>query len=238
VSEVPNETCRLLDVPRQEALRRTREGAVVLLPTASLEQHGEHLPIGTDTLLVEAVCLAAAARATRDVLVAPVLWTGFSPHHVRFGGTVSLSSTTFSLVVREVWAGLRQWAPTVLVVNGHGGNRGPLITLGVETGLRSLSYFEVADEAAQRLFAVDSGSPGHAGQLETSLSLALHPQLVGRPLAQFEPIPSGDRMLLAPDMGGSGVLGDPAAGTREAGEEFLDALAGALAGLLETLPPD
>jgi creatinine amidohydrolase len=235
--DVPNETSRLLELPRQEAIRRAAEGAVVVLPTASLEQHGEHLPIGTDSLLVEAVCLAAAARATRDVLVAPVLWTGFSPHHVRFGATVSLTSTTFSLVVHEVWAGLRAWAPTVLVVNGHGGNRGPLITLGVEHGLRSLSYFEVADEASQRLFPVDSGSPGHAGQLETSLSLALHPRLVGTPLERFEPIPAGDRMLLAPDMGVSGVLGDPSAGTRKAGEAFLDALAGGLADVLETLPP-
>jgi creatinine amidohydrolase len=226
---------RLASLPRQEAIRRAQAGAVVLLPVGALEQHGEHLPIGTDSLLVEAVCLAAAERAQRDVLVAPTIWTGFSPHHVRFGATVSLSSTVFSGLVREAWSGLCKWAPTVLVVNGHGGNRGPLITLAVETGMRFLSYFELADAASRRLFPVDGGSPGHAGQLETSLSLALHGQLVGEPSGAFEPIASGEHALLVPEMGESGVLGDPSAATPESGAAFLEEVTVALAQLIEGL---
>jgi creatinine amidohydrolase len=226
---------RLARLPRQDAIRRAGDGAVVLLPVGSLEQHGLHLPIGTDSLLVEAVCLAAAERAERDVLVAPTIWTGFSPHHVRFGATVSLSSATFTAVVRETWAGISEWAPSVLVVNGHGGNRGPLITLAVETGMRFLSYFELADASSRRLFPVDGGSPGHAGQLETSLSLVLHDELVGGPMAAFEPIAVGEHALLVPDMGESGVLGDPSAATAEAGAEFLEEVTVALAGLLERL---
>ena len=227
---------RLIELPRQEAIRRGREGAVVVLPVGSLEQHGEHLPIGTDSLLVEAVCLAAAGRATRDALVAPTIWTGFSPHHVRFGGTVSLTSSTFSAVVREAWSGLSEWAPNVLVVNGHGGNRGPLITLAVETGMRFLSYFELVDAASRRLFPVDGGSPGHAGQLETSLSLVVHERLVGDPAgAAFEPIAPGEHALLVPDMGVSGVLGDPSAATAELGAEFLEEITTALAGVIDAL---
>jgi creatinine amidohydrolase len=226
---------RLAELPRQDALRRARAGAVVLLPVGSLEQHGEHLPIGTDSLLVEAVCLTAAGRAERDVLVAPTIWTGFSPHHVRFGATVSLSAATFSAVVREAWSGLSAWAPDVLVVNGHGGNRGPLITLAVETGLRFVSYFELADAASRRLFRADGGSPGHAGQLETSLSLVLHSQLVGERTGAFEPIAAGEHALLVPDMGRSGVLGDPSAATVETGAAFLDEVSAVLAQLVEGL---
>ena len=228
---------RLAELPRQEAIRRAQAGAVVLLPVGSLEQHGEHLPIGTDSLLVEAVCLAAAERAARDAMVAPTIWTGFSPHHVRFGATVSLSSSAFSAVVREAWSGLSDWAPRVLVVNGHGGNRGPLITLAVETGLRFLSYFELADAASRRLFATDGGSPGHAGQLETSISLVLHEHLVGERTGAFEPIAVGEHALLVPDLGESGVLGDPAAATADAGAAFLAEVTAALAQVIEGLEP-
>jgi len=119
-------------------------------------------------------------------------------------------------LVREAWQGLRGWAPTVLVVNGHGGNRGPLITLAVETGLRFVSYWELVGDEAAALFTVDGGSVGHAGQLETSLSLAAHHELVGEPAAAFEPVPAG-AALLVPDMGASGVLGDPHAADAQAG---------------------
>jgi creatinine amidohydrolase/Fe(II)-dependent formamide hydrolase-like protein len=231
-SETP---LRLATLPRQEAVRRARGGALVLLPIGSLEQHGEHLPIGTDSLLVEEVCLAAAARAERDVLVAPTIWTGFSPHHVRFGATVSLGSATFAAVVREAWAGLSAWAPSVLVVNGHGGNRGPLITLAVETGMRFVSYFELAEASSRRLFPVDGGSPGHAGELETSLSLAVHAQLVGDRHGPFEPIAAAQHALLVPDMGRSGVLGDPSAATAEAGAAFLEDVTVALARIADEL---
>ena len=82
-------------------------------------------PVFTDSLLAEHVCLEAARRARTDVLVTPPLWTGFSPHHLRFGATVTLSSATFAALVRETVESLRTWCARVLVVNGHGGNRGP-----------------------------------------------------------------------------------------------------------------
>ncbi len=81
---------RLSELSRAEAGERGRAGAVCLLPVGSLEQHGEHLPVGTDSLLVETVCLRAADLARRDAIVAPTVWTGLSPHHVRLGVTVTL----------------------------------------------------------------------------------------------------------------------------------------------------
>ena len=67
---------RLSELSRAAAGERGRAGAVCLLPVGSLEQHGEHLPVGTDSLLVETVCLRAADLARRDAIVAPTVWTG------------------------------------------------------------------------------------------------------------------------------------------------------------------
>jgi creatinine amidohydrolase len=216
---------RLAHVTREEALARAAAGAVVLLPVGALEQHGAHLPVGTDALTVEAVCLRAAERAEDDVLVAPPLAYGFSPHHVRFGATVSLSLETFVALVREVVAALREWAPRVVVVNGHGGNRGPLTALALETGVEVASWWELVGDRLR-----DGGSVGHAGDTETSVMLALAPELVGEPAAGFE-LPA-DRDLFVVDLGESGVIGDPHAASAAAGAELLDLASAALAARL------
>jgi creatinine amidohydrolase len=225
---------RLAHLTRVEAVERARVGAICLVPTGSLEQHGEHLPLFTDSLLAEHICYAAARRARSDVLVAPPLWTGFSPHHLRFGATVTLSSATFAALVREAVASLRSWCPRVLVVNGHGGNRGPLITLGVEDGIESVSYWElVRPTRLSALFPYDLGSVGHAGEFETSEMLEAFPELVGEPAFGFEPIMERNAAFLLPDMGHSGVLGDPRAATAEGGRAVLEDVVAALVALLD-----
>jgi creatinine amidohydrolase len=228
---------RLARLTRSEAGERARAGAVCLVPVGSLEQHGEHLPVFTDSLLAEHVCLEAAGRARSDVLVTPPLWTGFSPHHLRFGATATLGSATFGALVRETVASLRSWCTRVLVVNGHGGNRGPLITLGVEDGLESVSYWELVPGARiSELFPFDLGSVGHAGEFETSVMLEAFPDLVGEPGLEHESIEEENAAFLLPDMGASGVLGDPRAATAEAGREVLDDVVTALVALLDGGP--
>lgn len=226
---------RLLEVSRAEAGERGRAGAVCLLPVGSLEQHGEHLPVGTDSLLVETVALDAAALARRDVLVAPTVWTGLSPHHVRLGVTVTLEPELLLELVRSIVGCLRAWFPQVVVVNGHGGNRGWLEALGLVEECLVVSYWELVDPGLLReLFPVDLGSIGHAGQAETSAMLAVAPGLVGGGgAALFEPIVRENDPFRLPDMGASGVLGDPSAASAEAGEQFLAAAAGGLAELLD-----
>ncbi|MBN8902955.1 MAG: creatininase family protein, partial [Rhodospirillales bacterium] len=88
---------------RAEQLReKAREDAIVILPVASLEQHGPHLPVEVDSILGETVARrtadAVAARG-QPVLVLPVLWTGLSEHHMSFGGTVTLDNATFAALV-------------------------------------------------------------------------------------------------------------------------------------------
>jgi creatinine amidohydrolase len=201
----------------------------------SLEQHGEHLPVGTDSLLVETVALRSAELARSDVVVAPTVWTGLSPHHVRLGVTVTLEPELLLGLVRSISAALRGWFPRVVIVNGHGGNRGWLEALGLVDGHAIVNYWELVPEALLReLFPVDLGSIGHAGQAETSAMLHALPGLVGSPGPAFEPILREGDPFRQPDMGASGVLGDPSAASAQAGERFLDAACRGLADLLDT----
>src|SRR3954454_6039569 len=104
-------THRLAELNRAELAERAGAGAIGLVPVGSLEQHGDHLPVGTDTLLVEEVCHRAASRAAADVLVTPPLGTGLSPHHLRFGASVSLRAETLSRLLHDVVETLRAWLP-------------------------------------------------------------------------------------------------------------------------------
>jgi creatinine amidohydrolase len=226
---------RLLELSREEARRRGAAGAVCVVPVGSLEQHGEHLPIGTDSLLAEHVSLQAAARARADVVVAPTVWTGLSPHHVRLGPTVTLEPELLLELTRSIVQGLRGWFEQVVLVNGHGGNRGWLEALGLAEGCLAVTYWELVDPALLReLFPVDLGSIGHAGQTETSAMLALEPSLVGTTDgAGFEPILEENEAFRLPDMGTSGVLGDPSAASVDSGRDFLMQAVAALAELLD-----
>jgi creatinine amidohydrolase len=228
---------RLSELSRVEAGARGAAGAVCLLPVGSLEQHGEHLPVGTDSLLAETVCLRAAELARRDVVVAPTVWTGLSPHHVRLGVTVSLEPELLLELTRSVVRCLRAWFPQVVVVNGHGGNRGWLEALGLAEECPVVNYWELVDPALLRdLFPVDLGSIGHAGQAETSAMLAVAPGLVGGGAAgaAFEPIVKENDPFRLPDMGATGVLGDPSTASAEAGERFVAAASAGLAELFDT----
>src|SRR5262245_31797351 len=99
---------------------------VVILPVGSIEQHGNHIPVGCDANSAEAVALRAAeglGTSERPVLVLPTLWYGYSPHHTAFAGTVTLRSETFLAVVQDlVESVLTQGARRAVILNGHGGN--------------------------------------------------------------------------------------------------------------------
>ena len=225
---------RLGQLTRVEAGDRARAGAICLVPVGALEQHGDHLPLSTDSLIAEHVCLEVARRARSDVLVTPPLWTGVSPHHLRFGATVTIAAATFAALVRGTVESLHTWCSRVVVVNGHGGNRGPLITLGVESGIESISYWEVVRTPRMTaLFPFDLGSVGHAGEFETSVMLEAFPALVGEPGFGHESIVEQNDAFLVPEMGESGVLGDPRAATAEGGRAVLEDVVVALIAVLD-----
>ena len=180
----------LREITRREATARAATSLVVL-PVGATEQHGPHLPLGTDFLIVEHITLEAAreARSTVDVLVAPTLHVGSSHHHLPFGGTISLSTERYygalsDMVESLIESGFRR----IFILNGHGGNHEIIqlvardLALKHPVNLGAASYWDLAREAvAKREPDLHGRFPGHAGVFETSVVMALRPDLVVEP---------------------------------------------------------
>jgi creatinine amidohydrolase len=221
--------------------------ALAVLPIGSLEQHGPHLPVITDTASASAAAIRAARLVCADmpVLVLPGLWTGMSEHHLPFGGTISLNYTELSGVLRGVVRSLRAIGfARLLIVNGHGGNIEPLAVaareLAHEFGLPVVACTPwFLTRAAVAAIAETAETPAHACEGETSVMLAVAPELVRtdkfdeavrqRP----EPVPKYDGLSrfwsFSERAPVTGVRGDPRPATADKGELFLDAHADALA---------
>lgn len=157
-------------------VRDAARTAIAVLPIGSQEQHAAHLPMGTDTMLAEAVTDRALDRLGGEPAVVrlPALPFGHSPHHL-FAAAVSLRASTLQAVLADVLdslatSGFRR----VLVVNGHGGNDEIMRLAVKEYALRA----DVALAACSYFSLGDGGTPGHAGHYETSLMLAAHQDLV------------------------------------------------------------
>ncbi|NJN17759.1 MAG: creatininase family protein [Oscillochloris sp.] len=180
----------LSEITRLQA-RRVADEALVVLPTGATEQHGPHLPVGTDSMAVEFVARRAAEllRPRIPALVAPTLAFGSSPHHLPFGGTMSVSTETYYRLICDLLESLAQGGfRRIFIVNGHGGNSELIQLAARDVALRrdiavaAGSYWTIA---WQQLTAAGAGQvghlPGHAGAFETSLVLALRPELVHEP---------------------------------------------------------
>ena len=112
-------------LPAQALRALADDNAVVILPIASIEQHGPHLPVMTDTRLGSEIAVRAARKAfdRRKAVVTPVVWSGLSEHHMAFGGTLTVSHATFRAIITDLIAALtRQGFRDVLISNSHGGN--------------------------------------------------------------------------------------------------------------------
>ena len=183
---------RFHDLTRDQ-LRGLAEDAVVVLPVGACEQHGPHLPVGTDSMLVEDIALAAAEKVEQfPVLVAPTVPFGSSAHHLAYGGTISVGSETLQRYLGEcceslVQSGFRR----LFILNGHGGNidvigdvaRDVSIRQGVAVG--SGSYWTMAWDDLVSLGAHQVGLlPGHAGAFETAMAREVYsgPELPGPPV--------------------------------------------------------
>jgi creatinine amidohydrolase len=195
---------------------------LLAVPLGSCEQHGPHLPFDVDTCVASAVTDRFAARA-RDVVVAPALPYGASGEHEGFAGTLSLGSEALAVLLVELGRSASRWAGRLLLVNGHGGNTDALVTATAD--LRAEGR-----DAAWWPCTVPGGD-AHAGRTETSLMLALRPDVVQLDRAapgRLEPmtalLPALRQAGVAP-VSLNGVLGDPGGASAEEGERLLDQLA-------------
>jgi creatinine amidohydrolase len=211
----------------------------LVLALGATEQHGPHLPLGTDALIGDAAARAVAERL--DAFVAPTVRVGCSEHHLAFAGTLSISTETFAAIVRDLVAAVgRHGFARLVLLPTHGGNFGPLAAAmeGVEPveGLEvvALTDLSILTEGTAAMSADQGVSPAeagvHAGEWETSLLLALHPELVR--MERAEEGYTGDLALGLRQAFGegidtvadNGVIGDPRAAQADSGSAYLDRL--------------
>ncbi|HEY0120816.1 MAG TPA: creatininase family protein [Rhizobium sp.] len=250
------------DLTREE-IRQAREGgALVAVPIGAIEQHGAHLPVGTDARLSAAVSLLAARRTKGPrVLVAPLLPYGFSPHHISHPGTVSIRLSTYLSLLEDIARSLLDTGfRRIVFVNGHGGNSAPLrskvaemVTDGIP--VTGVDYWVPSDQTWIAMLKGELKRFGHACEFETSLMMALEEgetplrSRIRARISGLEPrilqpwvIPgettdaiSDARAAWPPIFQGDdrGYHGDPAAATVENGIAILEVLADRLAGFYD-----
>ena len=236
----------------QELRALAAENAVVILPIASIEQHGPHLPVMTDTRLGHEVAVRAARLAyeTRPTVVAPVVWSGLSEHHVPFGGTLTISHATFRALLKYLIESLvRLGFHDVLISNSHGGNIIAMqqiideLSGQVAVTLVGTTYPMEAAPEIEALLEDQSGVQ-HACEAETAMMMAVEPDLVddGDLAALANNSGDGPSFLKAgrasyrwrpfTHLTGNGVAGVPEKATAKKGEALLDVSAAGLAALI------
>ncbi len=248
-----------------------RARAIAVLPVAATEQHGPHLPLSVDTDIVNGVVAAALPHIAPDLpaLFLPTQAVGFSPEHTRFAGTLTLKAETLMRVWTEIGecvaaSGVRK----LVLFNSHGGQVGALDLVARDLRARlgllvySVNWFHLPLLDAQgqdvnaRFSAEEHRFGIHAGDVETSLMLALRPGQVRMERAGYFRSSSQDRAerfatlgngksaklgWMMQDYNPEGAVGHAAAATAEKGQALLDAAGRALARLLaeiDQLPPD
>ena len=228
-----------------------RDDVVIVIPTATLEDHGYHLPIDTDVRLVEAIARGAVERvnATADgarAMLFPTAVHGYTPHHMDFPGTVTLRWNVFVESVLDCGRSLcRHGFDRILLLNGHGSNA-PLGDMAARlinvehrgaVAMASTLYLTTPESVQALERERDSGPGGmsHACELETSLYLALEPELVQMDKAVSEipawsehvwsDWPGAGPLSYMPHWSGltrSGVMGDATVATAEKGRALLE----------------
>jgi len=227
-----------------EAERLGAEGAVGLVTLASLEQHGPHMPLATDSLLGERLALEVAEKLPGPVVVTPVVRGGLSTHHLAFAGSVTVPPDAYRELVVSYLEGLeRMGIRKIALFSSHGGNFSFLGQLVADyAGSAALAGFAdlgrflevmLAAAAAHGLQAPETDV--HAGGLETSMMLAAHPHLVrpfdgivGYTAAEPGWLPRLFEEGIRP-ISESGVLGDVRGASADVGQAVFAALAEELA---------
>jgi creatinine amidohydrolase len=219
----------------KDELEAGRDTIVIAL--GATEQHGPHMPLATDALLGDHLARLVAERL--NAFVAPTMRIGCSEHHLAFPGTLSISEETFHGVVADlVRSAARGGFRRIVLLPTHGGNFGPLAVAldklglvdGIEVrGLTDLSALLAIAQLGADEYGVPLGDGGlHAGEWETSMLEAIHPELVhpDRGEAGY----TGDSQAAITAMFGSGVhtiarngvIGDPRQASAEHGDRYWD----------------
>jgi creatinine amidohydrolase/Fe(II)-dependent formamide hydrolase-like protein len=236
-------------VEAREAFKRSE---VALLPVGSVEQHGPHLPLDTDLFDAQRMCAEVAERAAAPKpLVLPAVPYGVAYHHKDFPGTIWVEPNTLASLIYDIGKSLAHHGiRKLVVVNGHGGNV-PALNFAAQRLNHDLGMFVCVDTgdtaAAEAAALVETPNDVHAGEEETSTSLALRPHLVRMDLAKRSVPRFASRYLdytqrnkvewhvRTVAISSSGVLGDPTKASREKGEKLWKTMVDNLVEFVEEL---
>src|SRR2546423_4747735 len=230
----------------------------VVIPLGSVEQHGPHLPVTTDTEIVTAIAREVESRMAERILLTPTLWLGHSPHHMNFPGTLSVEPGIYIGMVKSlVHSMLRHGAKKIFLLNGHGGNEAPvpvaLRELKSELGARKdvfvtfASYWWLGSKTLTAVRESGVGGVGHACEMETSAMLVIAPGKVDMKLARKSGPGAALRYRVIDmqasnpvamvsefdELSDSGVLGEPELANPEKGRRVLDGFANSIVEFLE-----
>lgn len=242
----------LAELTWPEAEARFKQVDVAMLPVGAIEQHGPHLPLDTDAFDADYLARrVAAACSTPKPLVLPAMAYGVSYHHNDFSGTLSVSPETLARLIHEVGMSAARCGITKLViVNGHGGNA-PALHLAAQMINRDAHIFtcvdtgETSDTDIEELLGATNDV--HAGEIETSTTMAIRPNLVRMDLApKMVPRFSSDFLdftskrsvgwyAYTDKISDSGVMGDATRATVEKGHQIWEVMTRRLVELIEDL---
>jgi len=252
IPHIPDRFC-LARLTTTEIAALDGERTLVVLPVAAVEQHGPHLPVYTDSMIVQAVLTRALESRPDDgrVWALPTQVYGKSNEHTGFAGTFGLSGETLARVLKEIAHGVQaSGLRRLMFLNGHGGNPEILDYVArdvrAELGLLCFTAHPFRFGLARDIISdVEGGYGIHGGEGETSVVLALAPELV-HPDAYTPELPPVRQYLrrytlkgaasfgwLTRDLSVSGTIGDPRAATAQKGQAILDAEARLVAELIE-----
>jgi creatinine amidohydrolase len=240
----------LADLPWPAVDKLSRDIPVVI-PIAALEQHGHHMPVFTDSLLLGEVVRRAAERLNDKALFTPLMWYGNSHHHMDFPGTMSAGARLYLDLLNElmenmIFHGFKR----LLLINGHGGNVTPAKQAVFEVRQRhrdrkdllllASTYWDLGKPFEGRTDFVQR-QMGHACECETSMMLRLAPQLVVGDVSHLKSVEFGFafepayRGWTTKDRTVPGHIGHPQHSTAEKGEHLFASYSAGLISLVERM---
>lgn len=221
---------------------RSQDPKIAVLPVGSFEQHGDFLPLATDTIV--ACLIAQRIAADYGLFLLPPVTLSCSHEHGGFPGTVSLSAVTLYAIIGDVRDSLRaRGIETLVLVNGHGGNYVlSNVVLEANQAGRCMTLFPVREDWDRAREDAGCSAPTsqdmHAGELEVSLLLHAGPELVREGYQHGDHLASPRPFLLVTGMTSytrTGVIGLPSNGTASKGKAILDSLSRSFAAHLALL---
>ena len=243
---------RLTDLAWPDLAALSKDTPVVF-PVAALEQHGRHMPLFTDSLLMGEIARRAEDQLSEKVLFAPLQWLGNSHHHMDFPGTLSAEPRVYlDLLCGLLENFLQHGFKRLLILNGHGGNDVPGKQAVFETRQRHrnrrdllllfATYWNLSEQPHKERADLGISQPimGHACEWETSMVLRIAPHLV-RGYQEASPVPFGKsfepatRGWTMPDRSEPGHIGDPREASAEKGEALLQIFTRDTVALLERM---